>query len=435
MADPLSVAASVVALLQLAQTIVNGVSDIKNASKERTSIRDEVIYLSGLLFNLKGKLDREELLSGILGPLSSPSGPLDQLKQALEQLADMVPPSEGLRAVTFSWSFQKNKIEAILRRIERQKSFIVLALESDQISLSHSIRQDVADLREKFEALCDGVEEINVQNVDRKHQKRLEAARDNIQWMSPLSFLMRQRDLQAKAQSGTCQWLFERHEFKEWYERDLQLLWCCGPPGVGKTFLASMTIQHLEKSLSDDNAIAYVFCDYKDRAAQTAEHIMASLVQQLCLRHLSMSTELEELCELHRKRQTRPPLADWVDALHREIRFYAKIYLVIDALDECTESDDARHDLLTVFRALPSNVHTLITCRPSAMLVLDVDPEEIVELAGNNDDIRQYLKRRMWRERRLSRHLAADPSLGETVVKSVLASAQGMWVRAIPRCN
>ena len=53
MADPLSVAASIIAVLRLAQSVAQGIRAVKDSSKERKMVRDEVIYLSGLLFSLK----------------------------------------------------------------------------------------------------------------------------------------------------------------------------------------------------------------------------------------------------------------------------------------------------------------------------------------------------------------------------------------------
>jgi hypothetical protein len=135
MADPLSVAASIVALLQLTQVVVQGLSCMKDASKERLHIRDEIIYVSGLLFNLKGQVSRDGTWGGIVGSLVGPRGPLEQLKDALEQLAKMLSPAEGLRKLgkSIAWPFQKGEVDWILKRIERQKAFIMLVLENDQM--------------------------------------------------------------------------------------------------------------------------------------------------------------------------------------------------------------------------------------------------------------------------------------------------------------
>ena len=83
MSEPLGVVASVVALLQLTQAVIQGLSSVRDALKERSTIRDEIIYVSGLLFNLKGQLTRNEIWSVIVSSLASPAGPLQQLTEAL----------------------------------------------------------------------------------------------------------------------------------------------------------------------------------------------------------------------------------------------------------------------------------------------------------------------------------------------------------------
>jgi len=137
MGDPLSVTASIVALLQLTQAVVHGLNGMKDASKERISIRDEIIYVSGLLYNLKGQVTRSEIWSGIISSLGCPRGPLEQLKEALEQLTMRLSPAEGLRKVgkSIAWPFQKGEVEVILRKIERQKMHIVLAIENNHMKL------------------------------------------------------------------------------------------------------------------------------------------------------------------------------------------------------------------------------------------------------------------------------------------------------------
>lgn len=135
MADPLSIAASIGALLQLTQIAVAGLATIKEASKERSAIRDEIIYLSGLLFNLSGQVTRDELWSGVVTNLSSPRGPLELIKEALEQLVRGLSPAGGLTKIgkNIIWPFQKKEVEGILQKIERQKSLIMLAMENTQL--------------------------------------------------------------------------------------------------------------------------------------------------------------------------------------------------------------------------------------------------------------------------------------------------------------
>ena len=83
---------------------------MRDASKERLQIRDEIIYVSGVFFNLKGQVSRDEIWSSIISSLIGPRGPSEQLKKSLEQWAKKISPMEGLRQLgkSIASSFQKD---------------------------------------------------------------------------------------------------------------------------------------------------------------------------------------------------------------------------------------------------------------------------------------------------------------------------------------
>ena len=135
MADPLSIAASVTALLQLTQSVGQHLSAARTASTERSSLRNEVIYLTGLLVSLKDCVTRGTIWSAILSSLVGPKGPLGLLHEALQQLATKLNAGKGKASATetFKWIIRKDEVEAILKRIERQKMLILLVMENIHI--------------------------------------------------------------------------------------------------------------------------------------------------------------------------------------------------------------------------------------------------------------------------------------------------------------
>lgn len=51
---------------------------------------------------------------------------------------------------------------------------------------------------------------------------------------------------------------------------------CPGDPGAGKTVVTFIVVDHLVKTLVNDNVrVAYVYCDYKDQAVQCASSYIA----------------------------------------------------------------------------------------------------------------------------------------------------------------
>jgi hypothetical protein len=62
-------------------------------------------------------------------------GPLDQYRQALQNLLEKVNPSSKMRKVAtiFLWTFVKDEVARILVRVERLKSLVSIALEMDHL--------------------------------------------------------------------------------------------------------------------------------------------------------------------------------------------------------------------------------------------------------------------------------------------------------------
>lgn len=137
--DPLSISASVIALLQLTATVVSFLNDIKSASKDQRQCAVEASNVFALLTNLKYRLEDASQLTdpwyNTVRALAIQNGPLDQYKAALERLLAKATPKTGSRKITSTllWTFNKGEATEILERIERLKSLIMIALEMDHL--------------------------------------------------------------------------------------------------------------------------------------------------------------------------------------------------------------------------------------------------------------------------------------------------------------
>src|SRR5436190_15842179 len=132
MSDPLSVAAGIVAILQLSATVVKYLQHVKDSSGDRRRLRDEIRSSACLLEMLRDRIediDSEPAYCGSIASLNALHGPLDQFKKALKSLVLKLEPSTSLRQ-KMSWPFDKAEITATLNAIERQKSYFSLALEN-----------------------------------------------------------------------------------------------------------------------------------------------------------------------------------------------------------------------------------------------------------------------------------------------------------------
>ncbi|KAL8702560.1 MAG: hypothetical protein Q9201_004277 [Fulgogasparrea decipioides] len=85
---------------------------------------------------------------------------------------------------------------------------------------------------------------------------------------------------------------------------------------------------------SRDYAFAFMYCNYKERAQQTFENLISSLIRQLVDRDSSIPDELRLLYQSHKKHETRPNRSELLRLLNTVASGYASLFFVIDALDE-----------------------------------------------------------------------------------------------------
>lgn len=139
--DPLSVTASIIAILQVTATLVNYANDVKDAPKDRARFAIEASSLSSLLLNLRYQIAGEECEKSNeawtreVTLLGVPDGPLDQYRHALEKLQLKIVSGKGLAKIgdALWWKFSKEEVASILLRIERLKGLIQIALQMDHL--------------------------------------------------------------------------------------------------------------------------------------------------------------------------------------------------------------------------------------------------------------------------------------------------------------
>ena len=140
--DPLSVTASVIAVLQLSSKVLGYLNEVKDASKDRAKCAVELANLYSLLAALRFHLEEGRSDSPwftTVRALAVENGPLDQFKQALEQLQNKFRASGKLGTArnALMWTFQKEEVASILSRIERLKTLVEVALQIDHRSVRY----------------------------------------------------------------------------------------------------------------------------------------------------------------------------------------------------------------------------------------------------------------------------------------------------------
>lgn len=135
----------------------------------------------------------------------------------------------------------------------------------------------------------------------------------------------------------------------------------------------------------------------------------------------------------HRQKQTRPTLAEWSKWLQFEVRRPSNVFIVIDALDECPESEGTRESFLAAIQKLQPTIRLLITSRhiPTIERVFEMAAQ--VEIRASDEDVRRYLERRIASAPQLERHMIKDQTLKDRIVSALVKKAEGMYVFIYPK--
>ena len=136
--DPLSVTASVIAVLQLTGEVIGYLNDVRDAPNECQQCAIEASSLQNLLINLRYRLEQGHTSDPwftAVRSLNVENGHLDRYKQALEQLQSRVDVGNGVQKIKrrLVWKFSKAEIAGILARMERLKTLVSIALEMDHL--------------------------------------------------------------------------------------------------------------------------------------------------------------------------------------------------------------------------------------------------------------------------------------------------------------
>jgi hypothetical protein len=136
--DGLSDVASIIAVLQLTGAVIGYLNDVKDAPKECQQCTIEASNIQNLLINLRYRLEQGQAGDPwftAVRALNIENGPLDQYKQALEQLRSRVETQDGVQKVKrrLLWKFSKEEVASILARMERLNSLVNIALEMDHL--------------------------------------------------------------------------------------------------------------------------------------------------------------------------------------------------------------------------------------------------------------------------------------------------------------
>ena len=173
--------------------------------------------------------------------------------------------------------------------------------------------------------------------------------------------------------------------------------------------------------------LAYFYFDGGDQGKQTDENLLSSLAMTFAVKSGNYSV-LENLHNQHWWLH-KPTVTELLEALRELTRGFQGAYIIIDALDECSQYDDLFKVVMGMLHWNMPHLHLLVTSRREnyiADTILRYHPLEVVlseDLIGH--DIVTYIHETM---EEMKHYRKWDTGLQQKIMDKLINGANGMSV-------
>lgn len=185
-------------------------------------------------------------------------------------------------------------------------------------------------------------------------------------------------------------------------------------------------LQHKESY--PDTMVSYFYFDFNDTDKQSSKKAIRSLLFQFALQVSDIIRKLERLYQNCSNGQHQPAEDVFPLMLKEVIARQGEKYIILDALDECTDRGALLSFLLELTASKPCDLHILATSRREK----DID-EELSSVANHNvsiqsavvdEDIHIYVRDLMATDKKLKKW--SDPVKNE-IITALMEKAGGMY--------
>ncbi|KAM0521165.1 hypothetical protein ACHAPE_002638 [Trichoderma viride] len=174
--------------------------------------------------------------------------------------------------------------------------------------------------------------------------------------------------------------------------------------------------------------IAYIYFNFRQQDDQKIDNLMASLLKQLARSHC-FPESVKDLYNRHEKNQTRPSVDEISQALQSVAKTYSKVFIIVDALDECQSFNDCGLKLLSYIFDLQANTATNFFA--TSRLIPDIEGQFKThlkrEILATNEDVRIYLEGHL---SDLPKCILNRPDIQEKVKTEIASAVDGMFLLA-----
>ncbi|KAJ6211831.1 ankyrin repeat-containing domain protein [Bipolaris maydis] len=273
-----------------------------------------------------------------------------------------------------------------------------------------------------------------VQQLHERHdlQEAIQKRQCILEELNSIDYESQQRNAIRSRQAGTGQWLLNSQQYQDWLTGKHRTLFCPGIPGAGKTVLASIINEDLRHRFHADPQIglAHLFFDYRRQDQQSNETLLSGLLKQLVAQQLQLPLpkQVDDFYKTHRQEysgQARTVMP----TLEAVIASFSRVFIVLDALDECLAPEQNCTDLICAIQELQKRhkLQLLATSRPVPEVTGRFTAASVLQIQADAHDVQKYLAQQI---HRLPGFVRKDVRLQDEVISSIVAAVQGMFLLA-----
>lgn len=283
-------------------------------------------------------------------------------------------------------------------------------------AVEHYLRTVAEDVRDIHGALNENGKRLaDHEDVCRKRHKellelKLSYEQDQIiRWLQYTDPSTNHNAACEKHEPSTGRWLLQSNSFSEWEHKLNGLLWLHGIPGCGKTILTSTVVEHV-RALCEGNAQSqYVFFyfDFNDSKKMEVAGFLRSSLTQLASQNSKTLKEVEDLYIQNDRGAKQPDKERVLSTLLSALQSAHRTYLIIDALDECSQREEMLDVISNIHQRCSSQISILVASRDEYDIrekLTTLKSDDIgIQDAVVDSDIRLHVNRCLIEDKKLSK--------------------------------
>ena len=197
--------------------------------------------------------------------------------------------------------------------------------------------------------------------------------------------------------------------------------------------LRSTVIHHLVvKYSSKEFACLYVYFDYAGQKQQTCEKLLAHLLYQLLRLRDGVTPEVQAVFENMTTNNIPPGPDEYIDMINAEIRTFTRVFIVVDALDECLDEppEHTAGNFVSALDQLPKRTRILFTSLPMTTMDDRIKADKMIAMQTDVNGIAAYFENRTnntdWLKKLVEKGTQKDPRFIKKAVDTIISRSQGM---------